>query len=288
MVIDDVHGAHGQARAVHHAANLPVQLDEVQVELAGVDLLLGLFVEVAEGQHIGMAEEGVVIEPDLGIQGGDIAVLGHHQRVDLHHGAVLLHEEPVEVLEEDHALFEAVALEPKGEGHLAGLERAETQGWIHGHLDDLLGGFFGDFFNLHAAFRGGQDGDAAGAAIHQEAQVELAGDVDGFGDEHGADLAALGTGLLGDELHAEDGLEQIGGLVGIRRKLHSPALATATGMDLGLHHAGPAEALGDHSGIFRILRHLPVRGGHLVLPQQFLGLVFVDIHGHSRKGHLPV
>ena len=102
------------------------------------------------------------------------------------------------------------------------------------------------------------------------------------------DLAALGTGLLGDELHAEDGLEQVSGLVGIVGELHAAALAPATGMDLCLHHAGATVFLGDHAGLFGILRDLPIGGGHLVAPKQFLGLVFVNIHAHSRKGRHSV
>ena len=281
MVLDDVHGAHGQASAVDHAADLTIQLDEVQVVLAGIDLLLGLFVEVAEGEDIGVPEQAVVIEADLGVEGSDIARLGDHQGVDLHHGAVLLHEEAVEVLQEDHALLEGVALEAQGEGNLARLEAAEPQRRIDGHLDDLLGGLLGHFFDFHAALGGGQDGDAAGGAIHQEAQVEFPGDVHGLGEEHRADLAAFGAGLLGDQLHASHGLEQLRGLVGVRGELHATALAAPAGVDLGLDDAGAAEALRDHAGLFGVLGHLPIGRGHLVLPKQLFGLIFMDVHAGS-------
>src|SRR5512133_411724 len=287
-VLDDVHGGHGQAGAVHHAADAAIELDEVEVVLAGFHFLFRFLVEVAVGQDIRVADQAVVIEADLGVQGRDIPLLGHHQRVDLHHGAVLLHKELVEVLEEDDALLEGIAFEPQGEGHLARLEAIETQGRIHGHPDDLLGGLFGDFLDLHTTLGGRQDGDPAGHAVHQEAQVELTLDVHGLGEEHRANLAPLGTGLFGDQLHADHGLEELGSLVGIRRELHATALAAATSVDLRLDDTGAAEFLGNHAGFYRILGDLPVGRGHLVLPQQLFGLVFMDIHTRSRTGHPSV
>ena len=46
--------------------------------------------------------------------------------------------------------------------------------------------------------------DAAGAAIDDDAEVELARDVDALLDEQPLDLLALGAGLVRDQRHAED------------------------------------------------------------------------------------
>ena len=46
--LDDVHGGHGEARAVHHAADLAVELDVVQRVLGGLGLGRILLVDVAQ------------------------------------------------------------------------------------------------------------------------------------------------------------------------------------------------------------------------------------------------
>ncbi len=43
-----------------------------------------------------MAEERVVVEANLGVEAEQVALLGHHQRVDLDEACVLLDEELVE------------------------------------------------------------------------------------------------------------------------------------------------------------------------------------------------
>ncbi len=52
---DGVHGGHGQARAVDQAADVAVQADVGQVELAGFDFGRVFFVQVAEGDDVGVA-----------------------------------------------------------------------------------------------------------------------------------------------------------------------------------------------------------------------------------------
>src|SRR5262249_22568838 len=42
-VLDDIHGRHGQARAVHQASNVPVQLDVIEAVLGGFDFQWGFF-----------------------------------------------------------------------------------------------------------------------------------------------------------------------------------------------------------------------------------------------------
>src|SRR5690606_21966036 len=81
--LDRVHGGHGQTGAVHQAADIAIELDVGQVELAGFDFSGIFFVQIAVGQDIGMAEQRVRIEVELGVQGDDLAVAGDDQRVDL-------------------------------------------------------------------------------------------------------------------------------------------------------------------------------------------------------------
>ena len=61
-VLDDVHGRHGQAGAVDHAADVAVELDVVQAVLRSLDFERIFFGDVAQFAQIGMAEERVVVE----------------------------------------------------------------------------------------------------------------------------------------------------------------------------------------------------------------------------------
>ena len=56
-VLNDVHGAHRQTRAVHHAGDVAVQLDVVQAELGGFDFQRILFVQVAKFHQFFVAEQ---------------------------------------------------------------------------------------------------------------------------------------------------------------------------------------------------------------------------------------
>ncbi len=47
-VLNDVHGRHRKAGAVHHAADVAVELDVVQVVLAGLDLERIFFGDIAQ------------------------------------------------------------------------------------------------------------------------------------------------------------------------------------------------------------------------------------------------
>ena len=71
--LDDVHGRHGQAGAVDHAADVAVQLDVVQLVAAGLDLVRVLLVEVAQLDHLGLAVERVGVEVHLGVERDQVA-----------------------------------------------------------------------------------------------------------------------------------------------------------------------------------------------------------------------
>jgi hypothetical protein len=71
-----------------------------------------------------------------------------------------------------------------------------------------------------------------------EAEVQLLRDVDALLDVGPYGPLALGAGLVGDELHAQDLGSSVAHLVGAAHELDAAALAAATGVDLGLddHH----------------------------------------------------
>jgi hypothetical protein len=221
-VLDDVHRAHGQAGAVDEAGVVTVERDVGEVELRGLDLLRVLLGEVAQGDDFGVAEEGVVVEADLGVEGEDASVAGGDEGVDLDERAVEFPPALVEGLDELAGGLELVALEAEAEGDLPGLETLETDGGVDEDLGDLLGGLLGDLLDLNAALGGGDDDGAGGAAVEEDGEVVLLLDGDGLGEVDGVDLAAGGTGLDGDEGVAEHVLGDIDRFGGVLVSLTPP------------------------------------------------------------------
>src|SRR6056297_1733736 len=90
--LDDVHGRHRKARAVHHAADFTVQSDIVEVVFRRLQLF-GVFLGgVAQFGDIGVAVDGVAVKAHLGIKAFQIALVGDDQRVDLKHFHVFFKE----------------------------------------------------------------------------------------------------------------------------------------------------------------------------------------------------
>jgi hypothetical protein len=151
-------------------------------------------------------------------------------------------------------------------------------------LQDLLGGLVRDLLDVHAALGGGDDRDAALLAVDQDGQVELAGDVEALLDVQPPDLLPLGAGLLGDELHPQHLLGDLGRLRGAAlRHLDAAALAATAGVDLRLHHHDRVpglcdEALGDRADLTGAERGLPLWHRHAVAREDLLALILVDFH----------
>ena len=82
--------------AVHHAADLAVERDVVQVVLDRVQLLRVHLAVVAQRFQVLVAEQRVVVEGHLGVQRDDLARAGDDQRVDLDDRAVEFEEGAVE------------------------------------------------------------------------------------------------------------------------------------------------------------------------------------------------
>ena len=93
---------------------------------------------------------------------------------------------------------------------------------------------------------------------------------------------SLGTGLVRRELHAENGFCINPDFVKVLGDFHAAALAASTGVDLGLDHPYPAtEFLGNLDRLIDGKSRLAARNRHAELFQDFLALIFVDLHASS-------
>ena len=219
-MLDDVHRGHREAGAVDEAGDIAVEGDVGEAELRGFDFLGVFLVEVAEGDHVRVAEEGVVVERHLGVEGEELTFLRDQERVHFDHRAILLPVEMVELRHEGNALLEEVAREAEREGDLACLEGLEADGWVDLHLEDLLRGVVGDVFDFHAAFGRGDDDWEGRCAVEEDGEVVLVvaavralAQVGGFREVDRLDLTASIARLGGHEGVAEHRLRVLEGLL---------------------------------------------------------------------------
>ena len=127
--------------------------------------------------------------------------------------------------------------------------------------------------------------EALRGAVDDHADVKLLADVGALLDQQPPHLLAARAGLVGDELHAEDLARALLDFFEGLRDLHAAALAAAAGVDLRLddpHRS--AERLRCAHRLVDAERGDAARHGHAEFAEQFLALVFVDLHLVSSAG----
>ena len=142
-----VQGGHGETGAVDHAADIAVELDVgTDAGLLGLDLHGVFLVEVAP-VLIALAEGGVVVQIDLGVEGEHAVVLGEDARIDLGQQRVGGDEGAVEAGEELAGLEDGLFGHAELLGELAAAEGREALGGVDGEADDGGGVALGDLFD---------------------------------------------------------------------------------------------------------------------------------------------
>jgi len=200
--------------------------------------------------------------------------------IDLHQRGVGLQVALVELLEN------VLGLGCRALGHvdaladLCGLFVGEALERVHEHLADLLRVAVGDFLDVHAPFTGRDEGDLLRGAVGDHGHVIFLADVRAFFDVQAPHLLALGPGLVGLELHAQDLAGQVLHVVYRAGQLDATALAPPSGVDLGLDHAHRrAQFLSRFNRLLDGEGGVSARHGHAELAQDFLALVLVNLHG---------
>lgn len=207
---------------------------------------------VVHGAQSGLAEQGVGIEIDLGVQAEQIAVLLDHQRIHLHQGQIVLLEQLGQTDEDMGELLELIAFETQPEGQVAGLERLGADQGVDAGLEDLLGRFMGDLLDVHPALGRGHEDDAAARAIDHRSQVKLPLDLGAGLDQDLADRLPRSVGLVGHQSLAQPVDGEDLRLLPALDQLDATGLATTAGMHLDLRD--PAVAANPVAGLRRGLR----------------------------------
>ena len=182
-----------------------------------------------------MPVQRVVVEAHFGVEREEITALGEDQRIDLDHRGVGLDERLVDGVEELGQLAGRCPAQPHTERELAALEGDDAGSGVDVLAENLLRFLRRDLFDVHAAGGTRDDDGRRGCAVDQDAQIELALDIEPFLDEHAADLLALRAGLMRDQRHADYLLRQLLHLLDRPGDLDAAALTAAAGMNLCLH-----------------------------------------------------
>ena len=163
-------------------------------QLGGVFLAL-----VAHLLHVGVAEQGVVVEGHLGVEGDHVALGRDHQGIDLGQAAVLVEEHAGQGGHHRLGLGGLLGTEAQSIGQPPRLERQQPSLRLNRHLEDFLRAAGRDLFDLDAALGTGHHDRQAHGPVHDHAEVDFASDVGRVLHQHLADALALFAGLLGDQ-----------------------------------------------------------------------------------------
>ena len=245
-----------------------------------------------------MAELGIVVEADLGIEHQQLAVVRDRERVDLDLRSVGADERIVELRHQLAGLLGEVAGQAERRSNGASMVRLQAGRRIDRQGLDLLRRVMGHLLDVHAALGRGDDRDAACLAVDQQREVEFLRDVDAVGDVEALDLLALRAGLDGDQRLAEhllgigahflDRLGEADAALGIGAKLRELALAAAAGVDLRLHDPErPGQLLRGLDRLVDIHCRMARRNRHAELRKQLFGLIFVDVHRGPPLSRMP-
>ncbi|MNI27536.1 hypothetical protein D3C73_812740 [compost metagenome] len=226
-----------------------------------------------------MAEQGVGVEVELGVQGDDVALAVAVQRVDFNQRRVGVHVALIQLLEHVHGLGGGVGGQADRVGDLGGLLGGQAGQRVDVFGDDLLGSGVSHFLDVHAAFAGGDEGDLLRGAVSDQRHVVFLLNVGAVFDVQATNLLAFRAGLVRDQLHAQDFRGQLAHVVQRARQLDATALAAAARVNLCLDdpHRSTQLFSGSH-GLVDGKSGDPARHRDAKLLQQFLALILVDFH----------
>ena len=184
-----------------------------------------------------MAEEGVVVEDDFGVESEKSAVARDDERIDFGEGGVDLFVDLGEIEHELGGFGDVLVLEAELEGEFAGLEGLKAEERVHGLLENFVGGFSGDFLDFDAAFGGGDHGYRGAGAVPGDSKIIFVSDLNGWSDEEDGDGHALRAGLIADHSIGEHEFGGGGGFAGGFDEFDEAGFSAAAGVDLRFDHA---------------------------------------------------
>ena len=236
MQLNDVHGAHRQARTVNHAADVTVQRHVVQLPLSSLRFTRVFLRLVAHFAQIRLAEQRVAVSAQLAVEADQIALGRDHQRVDLDQRQIALQENGRQTHEDLGELLNQLAFQTQFERQLATLVRHWACQRIDSHFVDQVRGLFRHFFDFHAAFGRCHEHHATGATVNHRAQVQLFRDIGCRFNQDLVNRLAVRICLVGYQTLAEPMFSKRTNLFFALNNLHTARFTTATSVNLTLNY----------------------------------------------------
>ena len=231
----------------------------------------GVDAKVADGR--GLAEEGVIVELDTGVEGDPTAVGRAGEGVDLGEEQVVFGEETPEAGENAREFDKFASREAEGDDGfleaevLGGGEGGEGQAHRGGRLT----------LDAYATGEGGDSGGATGPVVIDDAEVALGLDRQGLLDEE------AGDGLAGNT-RGEDGAGRLLDLGGAFGEADGAGPGASAGADLPLDDDAGAELRRGQNSLGGSLSEQAARRLKAGTPEERLGLMLEEAHETRGSG----
>src|ERR1700691_2604842 len=277
--LDDVHGGHGQAGAVHHAADAAVERHVVQIIARGLDFLGVLLGRIAQCSDVRMTIKRVVVEAHFSIETEELAVLGDNQRIDFEETHVFGEKGVIELRQRNFRLLADLAAQAERPRHGVAMMGHKARRRVDRERKNFLRIGAGDFLDLHPAFSRGDERDARRRAIDQRREIIFALDIRAFLDIEAMHFLAVRAGLMRHQRRSKQPLRFALHLIDRFDHFDAAGLAATAGVDLRLDHPDrTAEILRRLDGFIDAHRRNAARHRDAEFTQHRLRLVFVDVH----------
>ena len=227
-----------------------------------------------------MAEGGVVVQGDLGVEGVHPTIGGKDERVDLDQVGVALGKAAVKAQQHLGRLRPGLLVKLRFGHQLVRLSLAEADVRVDVEADYSVRVVRRHLFYLYPALGGHHGQVVLGPPVEGEAGVVLALDVGSVLDPDPAyDVPT--------DVHAEDRRGVGPGLLGVPRQFDPTGLAPAPDLYLGLHHHRVAEPFSELNDFVRGGGDASGRDGDTKTGEVLLALVFEEVHSRSLPGFRP-
>ena len=203
--LDQVHGRHRQAGAVDHAADVAGEGDVVEVELFGRHFLRVDLVSDRSSRPVSCAGTARCRRRSILQSSATRWPVGcHDQRVDLHHGQIAFHEQPVQPLGQTcRTRRSASPSSPRPNARARHWKSCKPSSGSQNSFRIFSGVAWATSSISMPPLAGGDQRHALGFAIHRQAEIKLARDRQRFLDQQARHRLAVGGILVGHQLLAE-------------------------------------------------------------------------------------
>src|SRR6185437_4592758 len=263
----------------------------IQFVLRRGDFKRRLLVQIAQLRDFRMPRQRVVVEIHFRIERDEPPVAGHHQRIDFHQRRIRRQKRPIQRLKKRLRHFQNLRRhfhrQPQPENNFSHLIALQSRRRRNHFAQNRLRVFLHHFLDFHSARRARQNHWRFRRAIHQNAQIKFALDVQPFFNEQPPHRAPFRARLRRHQFHSQNLRRQFARLLNGTRQLHTSAFSASSGVNLRLHHHHRRpNFLRRRPCLLLLEHHFAPRNRHPELRQNPLRLILVYLHSPSSSAKI--